>query len=362
MSHPLRGSGNPRPTLPPIRDLFRDELSGDPNPVHGSPSLTLARLRVTDEEDDEIPSRRASTSRTQPIYRVPPGHSEPASHHNQYGPYITSAPQSQTLGAEYRSASASFSNQATYYQGFPTPYPPTQFLPSGFPPTNPRNPPLPPLHSHPPPPLHRSTFPQPSHSTPHPHHSYRPENSTLTRHKSEAMRPDTPWNISTTMGSRSITEDDERTPVASRYNAVATNTGMPGPYGAPVPEDTSSGPAKYECHYCGKGFSRPSSLKIHLNSHTGEKPFICPVESCGRSFSVLSNMRRHARVHNVGPAEETFNDDGPSSSNPHPRWHQRRDSVASSSSNNSRRSRSVSSNDVDDEEDHFPKKNRSKAG
>ncbi|KIL65991.1 hypothetical protein M378DRAFT_76171 [Amanita muscaria Koide BX008] len=55
--------------------------------------------------------------------------------------------------------------------------------------------------------------------------------------------------------------------------------------------------AKYSCPYCGKGFNRPSSLKIHINSHTGEKPFICPVESCRRSFSVLSNMRRHARMH-----------------------------------------------------------------
>ncbi|KIJ18927.1 hypothetical protein PAXINDRAFT_166850 [Paxillus involutus ATCC 200175] len=54
---------------------------------------------------------------------------------------------------------------------------------------------------------------------------------------------------------------------------------------------------KYECDYCGKGFTRPSSLKIHLNSHTGEKPFVCTFEGCGRSFSVLSNMRRHARVH-----------------------------------------------------------------
>ncbi|KAF8628892.1 hypothetical protein AX15_003676 [Amanita polypyramis BW_CC] len=62
---------------------------------------------------------------------------------------------------------------------------------------------------------------------------------------------------------------------------------------------SASGPtqAKYECTYCGKGFNRPSSLKIHLNSHTGEKPFVCPVENCGRGFSVLSNMRRHARVH-----------------------------------------------------------------
>ncbi|OJA13075.1 hypothetical protein AZE42_01892 [Rhizopogon vesiculosus] len=62
---------------------------------------------------------------------------------------------------------------------------------------------------------------------------------------------------------------------------------------------SATGPSslKYECDYCGKGFNRPSSLKIHLNSHTGEKPFTCTFEGCGRSFSVLSNMRRHARVH-----------------------------------------------------------------
>ncbi|KAG9316383.1 hypothetical protein JVU11DRAFT_2416 [Chiua virens] len=35
-----------------------------------------------------------------------------------------------------------------------------------------------------------------------------------------------------------------------------------------VPQPSS---LKYECDYCGKGFTRPSSLRIHLNSHTGEK-------------------------------------------------------------------------------------------
>ncbi|KAI8912127.1 hypothetical protein BC831DRAFT_393796, partial [Entophlyctis helioformis] len=52
---------------------------------------------------------------------------------------------------------------------------------------------------------------------------------------------------------------------------------------------------KYECLECSKRFSRPSSLRTHMHSHTGEKPFLCPIPECGRKFSVLSNMRRHMR-------------------------------------------------------------------
>lgn len=55
---------------------------------------------------------------------------------------------------------------------------------------------------------------------------------------------------------------------------------------------------KYYCPYCQKSFNRPSSLKIHTYSHTGEKPFICPINGCGRQFSVQSNMRRHLKIHN----------------------------------------------------------------
>ncbi|TDL26165.1 hypothetical protein BD410DRAFT_716077 [Rickenella mellea] len=58
--------------------------------------------------------------------------------------------------------------------------------------------------------------------------------------------------------------------------------------------------AKYECPYCAKRFNRPSSLKIHINTHTGEKPFQCPHPGCGRCFSVQSNMRRHSRIHGQG--------------------------------------------------------------
>ena len=50
---------------------------------------------------------------------------------------------------------------------------------------------------------------------------------------------------------------------------------------------------KYTCSVCQKLFERPSTLKTHMNSHTGERPFACPNKSCKRSFTVRSNMMRH---------------------------------------------------------------------
>ncbi|ORZ24182.1 hypothetical protein BCR42DRAFT_316602 [Absidia repens] len=58
---------------------------------------------------------------------------------------------------------------------------------------------------------------------------------------------------------------------------------------------------RYECHICSKKFTRPSSLTTHIYSHTKEKPFQCPVEGCGRHFSVVSNLRRHAKIHSSPP-------------------------------------------------------------
>lgn len=69
-----------------------------------------------------------------------------------------------------------------------------------------------------------------------------------------------------------------------------------------VARDEQTG--RYYCPFCNKAFNRPSSLRIHTYSHTGEKPFVCQEEGCGRQFSVQSNMRRHLRVHRLGRSKK----------------------------------------------------------
>lgn len=73
---------------------------------------------------------------------------------------------------------------------------------------------------------------------------------------------------------------------------------------------------KHCCPHCDKRFNRPSSLNIHVNTHTGAKrshffplnqlggcvnecptAFQCPFPGCSRRFNVNSNMRRHYRNH-----------------------------------------------------------------
>ncbi|KAK6513713.1 hypothetical protein TWF506_008152 [Arthrobotrys conoides] len=92
------------------------------------------------------------------------------------------------------------------------------------------------------------------------------------------------------------------------YGHQSGQAAMMGQFNSRVQSNTTK---KHKCKVCDKRFTRPSSLQTHMYSHTGEKPFACEVEGCGRQFSVVSNLRRHRKVHKPNNSDtETISNAG----------------------------------------------------
>ncbi|KAF4620430.1 hypothetical protein D9613_000393 [Agrocybe pediades] len=337
LPHNPQNEDDERPTLPSIRDLFRDELSRRPATPQFSPSSAMARLDVNDE-DDRYHSGRYHPSGHQPSHSNPTS-GLPSYPPNQY-PERYSSPRPTS---SRRPDATSYPSTSSYT--LPAPAPQNALGMYDPPPRSRSSYSDDPSSSH-----HRQMNPQyyarpygPSDSIP------APGSYLANRHHPQTRYPDSSpplLHIATSSRSRNTMQDEEQTPI-SRYGASQMTPSSSMSLSSRYPQD-DTGAGKYECEYCGKGFTRPSSLKIHLNSHTGEKPFVCPFEGCGRSFSVLSNMRRHTRVH-ATVAGDAGKDEGQTQSialsyTQSQRWGtQRRDSSASVSSENSRSSRSLSS-------------------
>ncbi|XP_061750044.1 zinc finger protein 135-like isoform X1 [Nerophis ophidion] len=56
-----------------------------------------------------------------------------------------------------------------------------------------------------------------------------------------------------------------------------------------------TGEKSFCCSVCGKTFSDSSAIKMHMRTHTGEKPFVCSV--CTEVFFQSSHLTQHMQTH-----------------------------------------------------------------